>query len=58
MLRWRPTTVSLETDAAENRKPSKKRSRERIDGMAALIMALGMAEQHPDIEEAPWGFYV
>jgi phage terminase large subunit-like protein len=31
--------VSIETDAADNWKPSKK-SRERIDGIVALIMAL------------------
>ena len=30
-----------ETDAAGNVKPSKKKSREKIDGIVALIMALG-----------------
>jgi phage terminase large subunit-like protein len=35
--------VSLETDAADNWKPSKKKSRERIDGIVALIMALSRA---------------
>lgn len=32
--------VSIEKDAADNWKPSKKKSRERIDGIVALIMAL------------------
>jgi phage terminase large subunit-like protein len=58
VLWWMANNVSLETDAADNWKPSKKKSRERIDGIVALIMALGMAEQHPDVEETPWGFYV
>jgi len=31
--------VSIETDAADNWKPSKKKSRERIDGIVALNMA-------------------
>ena len=31
--------VSIEKDAADNWKPSKKRSPERIDGIVALIMA-------------------
>ena len=35
--------VSLETDAADNWKPSKKKSRERIDGIVALIMGLERA---------------
>jgi phage terminase large subunit-like protein len=35
--------VSIEKDAADNWKPSKKRSPERIDGIVALIMACGRA---------------
>jgi phage terminase large subunit-like protein len=35
--------ASLETDAADNWKPSKKKSRERIDGIVALIMGLERA---------------
>jgi len=33
----------IERDAAGNRKLSKKRSTGRIDGMIALLMALGVA---------------
>jgi len=35
--------ASIETDAADNWKPSKKKSTERIDGIVALIMALDRA---------------
>jgi hypothetical protein len=47
VLRWMANNVSLETDAADNWKPSKKRSRERIDGIVALIVALGIAGEPP-----------
>jgi len=43
VLRWNASNVSVETDAAGNLKPSKKKSTERIDGIVALIMALGRA---------------
>ena len=35
--------VSIEQNAADNWKPSKKRSCERIDGIVALIMAIDRA---------------
>ena len=47
VLRWMANNVSLETDAAENWKPSKTRSRERIDGIVALIMAISSATTQP-----------
>lgn len=47
VLRWMASNVSLETDAAENWKPSKKKSRERIDGIVALIMGLERASCPP-----------
>jgi phage terminase large subunit-like protein len=43
VLRWIAGNVSVEKDAADNWKPSKKRSPERIDGIVALIMAAGRA---------------
>ena len=43
VLRWMASNVSIETDAADNWKPSKKKSPERIDGIVALIMALDRA---------------
>ncbi|TWU03041.1 Phage Terminase [Symmachiella macrocystis] len=43
LLRWTASNVSNETDAADNWKPSKKKSVERIDGIVAQIMALDRA---------------
>ena len=48
VLRWMASNVSIEADAADNWKPSKKRSIERIDGIVALVMALGGATTGPD----------
>ena len=41
ILRWNATNVVLETDAADNWKPSKKKSSDKIDGLVALIMGIG-----------------
>lgn len=46
VLTWMADNVVTLTDAADNIKPDKKRSRERIDGIVALIMALGRALAH------------
>ncbi len=46
VLRWMASHVSVETDAAGNLKPSKKKSTERIDGLVAAIMAIGRASIH------------
>ncbi len=35
--------IAIETDAAGNLKPSKKKSTDRIDGIVAGVMALGRA---------------
>lgn len=43
VLRWNMSNVMTEGDAAGNIKPSKKKSSEKIDGVVALIMALGRA---------------
>lgn len=43
VLRWCAQNVAIETDAAGNIKPSKAKSTERIDGIAALVTALAMA---------------
>lgn len=48
VLRWMATNVSIETDAAGNWKPSKKKSIERIDGIVALIMGLDRASTQKD----------
>ncbi len=44
VLRWMAGNVAVETDAAGNLKPSKKRSTERIDGIVAGIMGLARAQ--------------
>lgn len=42
-LAWMASNVTVETDAAGNIKPSKRRSAERIDGIVATVMAIGRA---------------
>ncbi len=43
VLNWMASNVAIEQDAAGNIKPSKKKSTERIDGIVALVMAIGRA---------------
>lgn len=42
-LRWNATNVAVRQDPAGNIKPDKERSSERIDGISALVNALGRA---------------
>lgn len=51
VMRWMASNVSVETDAAGNMKPSKKKSTERIDGIVASIMAIGRMDQHFEGDE-------
>lgn len=54
VLRWMADNLTVEMDAAGNVKPSKKRSREKIDGMVAMIMGLDRAlrnESRPSVYE-------
>lgn len=46
VLRWNAGNVVVESDAAGNLKPSKSKSREKIDGIVALLMALDRAMRH------------
>ena len=43
VLRWNVSNVAIERDAADNIKPSKKKSTEKIDMVLAIIMAIGRA---------------
>lgn len=43
LLRWAVGNVVLDSDASENRRPTKKRSADRIDPATAAIMACGRA---------------
>lgn len=41
VLRWMAANLAVETDSSENVRPTKKKSGDRIDGIVALIMAIG-----------------
>ncbi|WP_414901294.1 terminase large subunit [Sphingomonas flavalba] len=43
ILKWQAGNVIIEQDAAGNRKPSKAKSIDKIDGIVAAIMACGLA---------------
>lgn len=51
ILRWCINNTAVDTDSNGDLKPSKKRSRERIDGTSALVTALALA--HVAREEVP-----
>jgi len=53
VLRWMASNVTIRTDANDNISPDKKRSSEKIDGVVALIMALGRATV-PEPERLNW----
>ena len=42
ILRWMASNVTVDTDAHANLKPNKSKSSEKIDGIVAAIMAIGM----------------
>jgi phage terminase large subunit-like protein len=46
VLRWMADNVVLDEDAAGNMKPNKRKSRTKIDGIPAAIMALDRATRH------------
>lgn len=46
VMDWMMDNVFVEHDAAGNIKPNKEKSREKIDGVVALIMAIGRAMNH------------
>jgi len=48
VLRWMADNVMVTTDPAENVKPDKKKSTERIDGVVAAIMALDRLYRNED----------
>jgi phage terminase large subunit-like protein len=47
VLRWMATNLVLRTDPAGNWKPDKAKSKEKIDGIVATIMAVGRAMLAP-----------
>lgn len=48
VLTWMADNVVARMDPAGNIKPDKDKSREKIDGIVALIMALDIAFRHPE----------
>jgi phage terminase large subunit-like protein len=50
VLRWNVSNVSVESDATGNLKISKKVSTERIDGVAALVMAISRMDANQGIQ--------
>jgi phage terminase large subunit-like protein len=54
VLRWMASNAVAETDPAGNIKPSKKLSTERIDGIAALVIAIARwIDTHADEDDGP-----
>ena len=53
VLRWNAGNLVFDTDPAGNRKPAKNRSIDRIDDIAALIMAIGLAARRPEPAREP-----
>lgn len=47
-MRWMVSNVAAEIDPAGNIKPSKKKSAQRIDGVVAAVMAVGMMLASPE----------
>jgi phage terminase large subunit-like protein len=52
VLRWMASNTMVRTDPAGNIKPDKGKSTEKIDGIVALLMALGVSDKTP-LEEPP-----
>jgi phage terminase large subunit-like protein len=56
VLRWMAANTVAEQDPAGNIKPSKSKSREKIDGIVSLVMSIGRAQvTGPREEEAQPG---
>lgn len=58
ILRWNISNVSVEPDSAGNIKISKKLSTERIDGVAALVMAVDQMERNNAIPQPEYRLVV
>ena len=55
VLSWQAANVAIQQDAAAgNIKPSKKKSTERIDGIVALVMAIGLWQTTMPAPEQSW----
>lgn len=54
VMHWMAGNVAKEEDAAGNIKPSKKRSTERIDGIVATVMAIGLWQHFGAVGAGYW----
>lgn len=52
ILRWMASVVAAELDGTERVKPSKKKSKDRIDGIVATIMLIGRMIVAPEQKES------
>ena len=57
-MRWNISNVSVESDATGNLKISKKVSTERIDGVAALVMAVDRMERNQAVKAPHYQMFV
>jgi phage terminase large subunit-like protein len=48
ILKWQAGNIVAETDPAGNRKPTKSKSIDRIDGLVCCIMAIGVMAREKD----------
>lgn len=51
VLTWMASNAAIQTDAAGNIKPAKDKSTEKIDGVVAMIMGLGLTMGATKVEE-------
>jgi phage terminase large subunit-like protein len=58
VLKWMASNVAVKQDPAGNLKPDKSKSTERIDGIVALVMAIGRATVHQGKDPAYQAFVV
>lgn len=54
LLRWQVTNLTVATDAAENVKPDKRKSTEKIDGLAAAVDAMAVQLAAEEQEESAY----
>jgi phage terminase large subunit-like protein len=58
VLTWNSASAVLDQDASGNKKWEKRKSTGRIDGIVALSMAIGLAEQAPPEQSPPSVFII
>lgn len=54
VLRWMMSNVACDMDAAGNEKPTKERSGDKIDGVVAILMAIGRAMVAPILKKSKY----